>query len=145
MSNAPLTLRIDPDLKDQLRAYASRRNATMSAVAETAIEEDRAPQAYRNLSLKYLSRLDRKYSKALKRMDLTLETLGTLVRVWFRRHPRPEDPDVREEMKRQGERFYELFVELVQRNIEADKTFQRAFEERLFTDEDFRPASHTED
>lgn len=142
MAREILTLRINSGLKKQLRGYADKHETTMSAVAETAIDEYMDPTAYRTLSLKYLERLDRKYTTALKRMDLAVEMVSAFVRIWFRRHPQPEDQAVRERLRQQGEDFFDKFTELLARNLEADRTFQRSFDERLFRDRDFPDAKN---
>jgi hypothetical protein len=142
MAREILTLRINSGLKKQLRGYADKNETTMSAVAETALDEYMDPAAYRNLSLKYLERLDRKYTTALKRMDLAVEMVSAFVRIWFRRHPQPEDQAVRERLRQQGEDFFDKFTELLARNLETDRTFQRSFDERLFRDRDFPDAKN---
>ncbi len=137
MATEKLTIRIDKALKDQLRGYADKKRTTMSEVAETAIDEYLDPAAYRNLSLQYLERIDRKYSTTLKRVDLVVEMLSLLTRVWFRRHPKPEDDAVREQLKAQGERLFEQFTQLLEQRIASGRTFQRAFDDRIFDNDDF--------
>ncbi len=141
MARDKLTVRIDSGLKKQLRGYADKHGTTMSAVTETAIDEYMDPAGYRTLSLQYLERLDRKYTTALKRMDLTVELVSAFVRLWFRRHPQPEDESVRERLRVQGEEFFDKFTELIARNLEGDRTFQRSFEERIFDSGDFPDTS----
>jgi hypothetical protein len=141
MARDKLTLRINAGLKKQLRGYADKHGTTMSDISETAIDEYMDPTAYRNLSLKYLERLDRKYTTALKRMDLAVELVSAFVRIWFRRHPQPEDAGVREQLRDQGEEFFDKFTELIARNLESDRTFQRSFDERLFDNRDFPDTS----
>ena len=138
MASETLCIRLDAGLKKQLRGYADRHNTTMSEVVETAIDEYLDPAAYRNISLKYLERLDRKYSTALKRMDLVLEMVATFVRIWFRRHPQAEDPATKAALLEQGEASYGKFFDLIVRALEDNQTVLRAFDERLFSTEDFR-------
>jgi hypothetical protein len=113
-----------------MRVFADDRGLDMNELIEASVREFLDPQDYKSVSLKYLQRIDRKYSATLKRLDLVLETLGLLARLWFRAHPPPEDPELREHLRTSGESRFVKFLELIRDNLEGQKMFRQQVEER---------------
>lgn len=136
MKRERIQTRIDARLKAKLQALAESRRVPMNDIIETALHEYLNPDDYKTVSLEYLSSLERRHALVLKRLDMTLETLGKFVLVWFMNTPDIENKPLKRAMAHSGIARYNKFLDKVTKSMNADSVL-RAFETRILEEDDF--------
>ena len=136
MKRERIQTRIDARLKAKLQALAESRRVSMNEIIETALHEYLNPDDYKTVSLDYLARLEKRHALILKRLEMTLETLGKFVLVWFMNTPDPDNDALKRAMAHTGLARYETFLDKVSKSINHNSV-RHAFETRILDEDDF--------
>jgi predicted transcriptional regulator len=118
-TKSPLSVYLEPDLKDALEAYADRRGQSRSLIAEAAIASFLSPDAdeQREAAIsKRLDRLDRRMTRLERDVGIGVEMIAMFVRFWLSNTPPPPEGE-RAAMRRQGGDRYDAFMEALGRRL----------------------------
>lgn len=116
---SPLSVYLEPDLKDALEAYADRRGQSRSLIAEAAIASFLSPDAdeQREAAIsKRLDRLDRRMTRLERDVGIGVEMIAMFVRFWLSNTPPPPETE-RAAMRRQGGDRYDAFIDALGRRL----------------------------
>lgn len=118
-TKSPLSVYLEPDLKDALEAYADRRGQSRSLIAEAAIASFLSPDAdeQREAAIsKRLDRLDRRMTRLERDVGIGVEMIAMFVRFWLSNTPPPPEAE-RAAMRRQGGDRYDAFIDALGRRL----------------------------
>lgn len=118
-TKSPLSVYLEPDLKDALEAYADRRGQSRSLIAEAAIASFLSPDAdeQREAAIsKRLDRLDRRMIRLERDVGIGVEMIAMFVRFWLSNTPPPPEAE-RAAMRRQGGDRYDAFIDALGRRL----------------------------
>lgn len=118
-TKSPLSVYLEPDLKDALEAYADRRGQSRSLIAEAAIASFLSPDAdeQREAAIsKRLDRLDRRMIRLERDVGIGVEMIAMFVRFWLSNTPPPPESE-RGAMRRQGGDRYDAFIDALGRRL----------------------------
>lgn len=118
-TKSPLSVYLDPDLKDALEAYADRRGQSRSLIAEAAIASFLSPDAdeQREAAIaKQLDKLDRRLTRLERDTGIGVEMIAMFVRFWLSNTPPPPESE-RAAMRRQGGDRYDTFMDALGRRL----------------------------
>lgn len=122
-----LSVYLEPDLLDQLEAYADRRGASRSMIAEAAVASFLSPDAAERQEAALVRRLDRlnRHADRLERdLGVTVEMLAMFVRFWLTATPTlPESAQAAARAK--GRERYGAFIESLGRRLASGRAFSR--------------------
>lgn len=120
-----LTVYLDPALLDALEAYARKRGAPKSTVAEAAIAgfltPDASDQKEAALSRR-LDRLDRRADRLERDQGIIVEMLALFIRFWLTATPALPD-NLQAAARAKGRERYAGFVEALGRRLAAGRRF----------------------
>ena len=111
-TKSPLSVYLDPNLKDALEAYADRRGQSRSLIAEAAIASFLSPDAdeQREAAIaKRLDKLDRRLTRLERDTGIGVEMIALFVRFWLSNTPPPPEAE-RDAMRRLGNDRYDAFM-----------------------------------
>lgn len=118
-TKSPLSVYLEPDLKNALEAYADRRGQSRSLIAEAAIASFLSPDAdeQREAAIsKRLDRLDRRMTRLERDVGIGVEMIAMFVRFWLSNTPPPPETE-RAAMRRQGGDRYDAFIDALGRRL----------------------------
>ncbi len=118
-TKSPLSVYLDPDLKDALEAYADRRDKSRSLIAEAAIASFLSPDAdeQREAAIaKRLDKLDRRLTRLERDTGIGVEMIAMFVRFWLSNTPPPPESE-RAAMRRLGNDRYDAFMDALGRRL----------------------------
>lgn len=132
-TKSPLSVYLDPDLKDALEAYADRRGQSRSLIAEAAIASFLSPDAdeQREAAIaKRLDKLDRRLTRLERDTGIGVEMIAMFVRFWLSNTPPPPESE-RAAMRRQGGDRYDAFMEALGRRLAKGPKVRQEISEDL--------------
>ncbi|OCC23802.1 CopG family transcriptional regulator [Croceicoccus estronivorus] len=118
-TKSPLSVYLEPELKDALEAYADRRGQSRSLIAEAAIASFLSPDAdeQREAAIaKRLDKLDRRTTRLERDVGIGVEMIALFVRFWLSNTPPPPEAE-RSAMRRLGNDRYDAFMEALGRRL----------------------------
>lgn len=122
-----LTVYLDPTLLDALEAYARKRGAAKSTVAEAAISRflrpDPADQPEAVLARR-LDRLNRHADRLERDLGVAVEMLALFIRFWLAATP-PLPEGAQAAARAKGRERYEGFVQVLSRRLAQGRGFVR--------------------
>ncbi|NIE79176.1 CopG family transcriptional regulator [Asaia sp. As-1742] len=124
---ARLSVYLEPKLLDALTAHATRRDLSLSLVAEAAIASFLSPDAdeRREAAMsRRLDRLDRQVARMERDLGISLETLALFIRYWMTVSPPLPEPAAAA-ARAQGTERYEAFVAALGRRLSRGPVFRR--------------------
>ncbi|OUI98597.1 MULTISPECIES: ribbon-helix-helix protein, CopG family [Acetobacteraceae] len=122
-----LSVYLEPKLLDALTAHATRRDLSLSVVAEAAIASFLSPDAdeRREASMsRRLDRLDRQVARMERDLGISLETLALFIRYWMTVSPPLPEPAAAA-ARAQGVERYEAFVAALGRRLSRGPVFRQ--------------------
>ena len=122
-----LSVYLEPKLLDALTAHATRRDLSLSVVAEAAIASFLSPDAdeRREASMsRRLDRLDRQVARMERDLGISLETLALVIRYWMTVSPPLPEPAAAA-ARAQGVERYEAFVAALGRRLSRGPVFRQ--------------------
>ncbi|WP_230280007.1 ribbon-helix-helix protein, CopG family [Altererythrobacter sp. H2] len=132
-TKSPLSVYLDPDLKDALEAYADRRGQSRSLIAEAAIASFLSPDAdeQREAAIaKRLDKLDRRLTRLERDTGIGVEMVAMFVRFWLSNTPPPPESE-RAAMRRQGGDRYDAFMDALGRRLAKGPKVRQEISEDL--------------
>ncbi|EQB04502.1 CopG family transcripitonal regulator [Sphingobium quisquiliarum P25] len=130
---SPLSVYLEPDLKDALEAYADRRGQSRSLIAEAAIASFLSPDAdeQREAAIaKRLDKLDRRTTRLERDVGIGIEMIALFVRFWLSNTPPPPEAE-RAAMRRLGNDRYDAFMEALGRRLAKGPKVRQEISEDL--------------
>ncbi|AQT05763.1 CopG family transcriptional regulator [Acetobacter persici] len=124
---ARLSVYLEPKLLDALTAHATRRDLSLSLVAEAAIASFLSPDAdeRREAAMsRRLDRLDRQVARMERDLGISLETLALFIRYWMTVSPPLPEPAAAA-ARAQGTERYEAFVAALGRRLSRGPVFRQ--------------------
>lgn len=124
---ARLSVYLEPKLLDALTAHATRRDLSLSLVAEAAIASFLSPDAdeRREAAMsRRLDRLDRQVARMERDLGISLETLALFIRYWMTVSP-PLPELAAAAARAQGTERYEAFVAALGRRLSRGPVFRQ--------------------
>jgi hypothetical protein len=122
-----LSVYLDPDLMEQLEAYAGRRRKSLSIVAVAAVAAYLSPDAAEREEAAITRRLD-KLARQVERLErdqgISVEMLALFIRFWLTATP-PVPEAGQPAARAKGQERYAGFVEALGRRLAAGKLFTR--------------------
>ena len=119
-----LSVYLEPDLKRRLTDIAYRRQQSVSLIAEAAIASFLSPDADQRREAaiaKRLDRLDHKFQRFERDLEITSETLALFIRFWL--NSTVSLPENEEAIARaKGAQRYEKFIEALGRRVADGRT-----------------------
>lgn len=137
-TKSPLSVYLEPDLKDALEAYADRRGQSRSLIAEAAIASFLSPDAdeQREAAIaKRLDRLDRRMTRLERDVGIGVEMIAMFVRFWLSNTPPPPEAE-RAAMRRQGGDRYDAFIDALGRRLAKGPKVRQEISEDFPAQED---------
>jgi len=128
---ARLSVYLEPKLLDALTAHATRRDLSLSLVAEAAIASFFSPDAdeRREAAMsRRLDRLDRQVARMERDLGISLETLALFIRYWMTVSPPLPEPAAAA-ARAQGAERYEAFVAALGRRLSRGPFFRHEIPE----------------
>jgi hypothetical protein len=114
-------LRVEPELKAQVKRYCAAHGCTEQALMRTALEQYLTGTNDRALLMRRLDRISQDVQELVAANVSLGEAFGTFVQMWFGHHP--EIPEGRkEEARRDAGRRYRAFLQHVVRTIGDGRT-----------------------
>ena len=132
-TKSPLSVYLEPDLKDALEAYADRRGQSRSLIAEAAIASFLSPDAdeQREAAIaKRLDKLDRRTTRLERDVGIGIEMIALFVRFWLSNTPPPPEAE-RAAMRRLGNDRYDAFMEALGRRLAKGPKVRQEISEDL--------------
>jgi predicted transcriptional regulator len=114
-----LSVYLDPDVMKALVVYATRRDQSLSLIAEAGIASFLSPDAAERqeaTTTKRLDQLDRRMTRMERDVGIAVETLAVFVRFWLTTTPALPEPAVQAARAKSSER-YEAFVAALGRRL----------------------------
>lgn len=131
-----LTVYLDPALLETLEAYAKKRGAPKSTVAEAAIASFLTPDAadQKEAALtRRLDRLDRRNDRLERDLGIAVEMLALFIRFWLT--ATPALPDAAQAAARaKGRERYEGFISALGRRLAGGRSFAKEVVEDIGED-----------
>lgn len=128
---ARLSVYLEPNLLDALNVHATRRDLSLSLVAEAAIASFLSPDAdeRREAAMsRRLDRLDRQVARMERDLGISLETLALFIRYWMTVSPPLPEPAATA-ARAQGAERYEAFVAALGRRLSRGPVFRQEIPE----------------
>lgn len=114
-----LSVYLDPDVMKALVVYATRRDQSLSLIAEAGIASFLSPDAAERqeaTTTKRLDQLDRRMTRMERDVGIAVETLAVFVRFWLTTTPALPEPAAQAARAKSSER-YEAFVTALGRRL----------------------------
>ncbi|MGY3442836.1 CopG family transcriptional regulator [Bradyrhizobium sp. USDA 4473] len=116
---AQMSVYLDPDVMKSLSAYATRREQSLSFIAEVAIASFLSPDSdeRREAAIaKRLDQVDRRIARLERDMGISVETLALFVRFWLTTTP-PLPESAAKAARAQGGARWDNFVAALGRRL----------------------------
>jgi predicted transcriptional regulator len=114
-----LSVYLEPAIQKLLTDYASRRDHSLSLVAEAAIASFLSPDAAERqeaATTKRLDQIDRRMARIERDLNVAVETLAVFIRFWLTTNPPLPEPAQAAVRAQAGER-YDAFVAALGRRL----------------------------
>ena len=118
------TIRLPPDLAEQLADYASRKRVPQSLVVETALSSYLSPDNFERMEAalgRRLDRLTRQVERLERHVTISNEGLALFVRFWLTVTP-PLPDTAQPAAQARGRERYDGFVEALGRRLAKGQT-----------------------
>lgn len=124
---AQMSVYLDPEVMQNLAAYAARRGQPQSLIAEAAIASFLSPDAgeRREAAItKRLDQADRRLLRLERDVGIAVETLALFIRFWLTTNPPLPEPTAQAAKAKAGERYDAFVMALGQRLAQGPKLRQ---------------------
>jgi predicted transcriptional regulator len=114
-----LSVYLEPAIQKQLTDYASRRDHSLSLVAEAAIASFLSPDAAERqeaATTKRLDQIDRRMARVERDLNIAVETLAVFIRFWLTTNP-PLPESTQNAARAQASERYDSFVAALGRRL----------------------------
>ncbi len=114
-----ISVYLDPEIMTMLSEFATRRNLSLSMIAEAAIAAFLSPDGDERREaaiVKRLDQIDRRVSRLERDVGISVETLAVFVRFWLTSTPALPEPAAQAARAKASER-YEAFVSALGRRL----------------------------
>ena len=114
-----LSVYLEPSIQKLLADYASRRDHSLSLVAEAAIASFLSPDAAERQEVattKRLDQIDRRLARVERDLNIAVETLAVFVRFWLTTNP-PLPESTQTVARAQASERYDAFVAALGRRL----------------------------
>lgn len=114
-----ISVYLDPEIMTMLSEFATRRNLSLSMIAEAAIAAFLSPDGDERREaaiVKRLDQIDRRVSRLERDVGISVETLAVFVRFWLTSTPALPEPAAQAARAKATER-YEAFVSALGRRL----------------------------